>query len=198
MARPTEAGEQTVTLSLPVRTMLEGDLLLEHAIDRETLYRFSFAIVPAGILGRSETVVIGGSQGVHGTGLLTRAAAKANGEINPAATLMIALRALCQALGIGEIHGVRADNQPVVYARADHNLGAYDSLWAQHGGSAQGGFYVMDARLSDDSQSLDSGHRSRTRRKRRLKQAILDDILTGLMPHVGSDIIPFDLPIAAE
>ena len=193
----TEAGEQTVRLRLPVRTMLEGDLLLEHALDGETLYRLSFAFVPAGILGRRDTVVIGGSQGVHGTGLLTRTAAKANGEINAAATLMIALRALCQALGIDDIHGVRADNQPVVHARADHNLGAYDTLWSQHGGVAQGGFYVMDAQLSDTSQGLDSGHKSRTRRKRRLKQTILAEILSGLAPHVGRDA-GFDLPMAAE
>ncbi len=194
----TEAGEQTVTLSLPVRTMLEGDLLLEHAVDGTTLYRFSFAFVPAGVMGPRETMVVGGSQGVHGTGLLTRSAAKANGEINPAATLMIALRALCQAMGIDDIHGVRADNQPVVHAKADHNLGAYDTLWAQHGGVPSAGFYVMEAQLSDASQSLDSGHKSRTRRKRRLKQAILSDILQALAPYAGGEIVPYDLPIAAE
>lgn len=194
----TEAGEQTVTLSLPVRTMLEGDLLLEHAIDGTTLYRFSFAVVPAGILGPRESAVIGGSQGTHGTGLLTRTAAKANGEINPAATLMVALRALCQALGINDIYGVQAHNQPVVYAKADHNLGAYDTLWSQHGGVPRSGFHVMDAQLSDTQQSLDSGHKSRTRRKRRLKQAIFAEILAALAPHIGGESLLFDLPIAAE
>ncbi len=194
----TDAGEQTVTLRLPFRTMLEGDLLLEHAIDGVTLYRFSFAFVPAGIIGPRETVVIGGSQGVHGTGLLTRCAAKANGEINPAATLMIALRALCQTLGINDIHGVRADNQSVVYNRPDQNLGAYDTLWAQHGGVSQNGFYLMDANLSDCAQSIDSGHKSRTRRKRRLKQAILAEIHAGFAPYIGGDVAPVYLPIAAE
>ena len=194
----TEAGEQTVTLSLPVRTMPEGDLPLEHAVDGMPLYRFSFAIVPAGVLGRRERMVIGGSQGVHGTGLLMRAAAKANGEISPAATLMIALRALCRALGIDDIHGVKADNQPVVHARADDNLGAYDALWVQHGGASLDGFYLMDAQPSDAGQNLESGHKSRTRRKRRLKQAILGEILSGLAPLVGGDILPLEVPMAAE
>ncbi len=195
---PTEAGEQTVTLRLPFRTMLEGDLLLEHAVDGTTLYRFSFAFVPAGIVGAREGVVIGGSQGIHGTGLLGRTAAKTNGEISPAAMLMIALRAICQALDIEDIHGVRADNQPVVYASADHHLGAYDNLWAQHGGASHNGFYVMDAALSDTLQAVDSGHKSRTRRKRRLKQAYLAEIYANFAPHVGGDAIPAYLPMAAE
>ena len=194
----TDAGEQTVTLRLPCRTMLEGDLVLEHALDGTVLHRFSFALIPAGIVGPREAVIIGGSQGVHGTGLLTRAAARANGEISPAATLMIALRAMCQALGIDHIHGVRADNQPVVHAMAECNLGAYDVLWTQHGGQAKGGFYVMDAQLSDCTQSIDSGHKSRTRRKRRLKQAMLAEMFTGFAPHVGGHIEPAYLPIAAE
>lgn len=194
----TEAGEQTVTLRLPFRTMLEGDLLLEHALDGTTLYRFSFAFVPAGIVSAHESVVIGGSQGIHGTGLLGRTAARANGEINPASMLMIALRAICQALDIHDIYGVRADNQPVVYAKADHHVGAYDQLWAQHGGVAHDGFYAMEASLSDSSQAVDSGHKSRTRRKRRLKQALLAEIYANFFPHVGGEILPAYLPMAAE
>jgi len=194
----TDAGEQTATLRLPFRTMLEGDLLLEHALDGAVLYRFSFAFVPARVVSARETVIIGGSQGVYGTACITRAAARANGEVSPAATLMIALRAICQALDIPEIYGVCADNQPVVHSQAEHNSGAYDALWAQHGGVPQNGFYAMDAQLSDSAQSIDSGHKSRTRRKRRLKQAILAEIRAGFAPYVDNYIVPAYLPIAAE
>ncbi len=56
----------------------------------------------------------------------------------------------------------------------------------------------MDAQLSDCAQSVDSGHKSRTRRKRRLKQAILADIQSNFAVHVAGEAEPAYLPIAAE
>ena len=193
-----DAGRQSVTLSLPVRTMLEGDLLLEFQLDGAPLYRFSFAIVPAGIVGGQETIVIGGSQGVPGTGQLARAAAKANGEISPASMLMLALRGICQCLDLSEIHGVAVHNQPVMNAKADVACGAYDALWQQNGGTACNGFYVMPVSLNDAAQDSHGANRSRTRRKRLRKSAILGQIYRYFSGHICAYPSPAYLAIAAE
>ncbi len=177
--------EQTVTLRLPVRTMLEGDLTLDYRLNGEMLYRFSLAFVPGYLLGLADQQVafIGGSQGVHGTAETARRAAKLNGEINAPAMLMIALRAICRTLDIGTICGVTAACQPVIHDAGDHHVSVYDGLWDKHHGIGRDGYYMMPVE-PEESDEVEGANKSRTRRKRRRKQALTDRIAQDFRPYV--------------
>jgi uncharacterized protein VirK/YbjX len=170
-----EHGVQSVRLSLPVRTMLEGDLTLEHCLDGELLHRMSFALIPGSILDISEPCVafIGGMQGKPGSAHTARLAAKDNGEIHPAHMTMIALRGLCQSLGVASICGVKADSQTVVAGAFAAHLAAYDQFWRSQHGEERAGYYLMPAMPAyDDTTHVGAANRSRARRKRRLRMAL--------------------------
>lgn len=191
-------GEQSLVLRLPVRTMLEGDLTLEHVFNGELLHRLSFALAPGAILGLPDRLVafIGGSQGAHSSAQSTRQAARVNGEINAANMTMIALRALCQTLGITTVCGVNADHQPVVADSPERHLTTYDLFWQSQRGEAHQGFYVMPANLTyNDDDEVGAANRSRARRKRRLRMMLTDQIRDNILQQRFGDIV---LPMAAE
>lgn len=172
-------GVQSLRLGLPERTMLEGDLTIEHIFNGERLHRLSFAIAPGHLFGLKDTRIafIGGMQGVWGGATAARLAARNNGEINPANMTMIALRALCQSLGVTAIGGVRADCQPVIAHEAGRREAAYDLFWTSQHGEARPGFYLMPVDLSyEDDAEVGAVNRSRARRKRRLRMALTQEI----------------------
>ena len=181
----TDGRDLSIVLRLPQRTMLEGDLTVEVQFDGTMLHRMSFAFVPGRVLGRPEAnlLFIGGSQGVWGTRELAREAAKLAGEINPPNLLLIALRALGLGLGLPSIAGVAADCQPVVHGAAASRLGAYDELWRANHGADHGGYFIMPVEAPLDGE-IEGANRSRTRRKRRLRQllvATMSDTVAGLL-----------------
>lgn len=190
-----DGHSQSIVLRLPVRTMLEGDLTIEHSLDGERLYRMSFGFVPGHLIDLPDPQVlfVGGSQGVHGTADKARLAARLNGEITPANMLLIALRAVGQAMGIDQICGVAATHQPVVHAKANLSLGAYDDLWIRNHGEAHARFFAMPAWPSENAV-VEGGNKSRTRRKRRLRQALTDQIARDFAVHV----VPPAYSLAAE
>lgn len=183
----------SIVLRLPQRTMLEGDLTVEVQLDGTMLHRMSFAFVPGALLGHPEAnlLFIGGSQGVWGTRELARDAAKLAGEISPANLLMIALRALGFSLGLTAMAGVAADCQPVVGRSAALSRSAYDELWRANHGEDRGGYFVMPLDAPADAR-IEGANRSRTRRKRRLRQALLESMtgnIAGLLrtPAVAAE-----------
>jgi len=186
----------SIVLRLPQRTMLEGDLTLEVQLDGQMLHRMSFAFVPGSVLGLAETnlIFVGGSQGVHGTRELARHAAKLAGEINPPNLLLIALRALGTALGLTTIAGVAAACQAVVGRAETASLGAYDELWRANHGRACDGYFAMPVD-APENEAIEGANRSRTRRKRRLRQAFLQEMIAAVTPLVRT---PAPLAFAAE
>lgn len=172
-------ASQSVTLKIAERTVIEGDLLLEHHLDGLSLHKLSFAFVPGRILNKAcpQVLFIGGSQGLHSSAEQVRHAAKANGEITPANMLIIAMRALGLALGIDHICGVRARCQPVVSDRPEARVSVYDDLWLMNGGVGKPNYYVMPVDTSHDlTKDVEGKNRSRTRRKRRLRQGLTEAI----------------------
>ncbi len=186
----------SIVLRLPQRTMLEGDLTVEVQLDGQMLHRISFAFVPGSVLGRPEAnlVFIGGSQGVHGTRELAREAARLAGEINPPNLLLIALRALAAGMGTAMIAGVAAACQSVVGRADTTSLGAYDDLWRANHGEAHDGYFVMPVDVPEN-EAIEGANRSRTRRKRRLRQAFLQDMIAAVLPLVRT---PAAVAFAAE
>ena len=195
----TQAGEGrvvSIVLRLPQRTMLEGDLTVEVQLDGQMLHRMSFGFVPGGVLGRPEATIlfIGGSQGVHGTREQARQAAKIVGEINPPNLLMIALRALATGLDMTVMAGVAAACQSVVGRAETASLGVYDDLWCANHGEDHGRYFVMPVHTPEDGE-IEGANRSRTRRKRRLRQALLEAMTDTVMTLVR---MPEMTAIAAE
>jgi uncharacterized protein VirK/YbjX len=186
----------SVVLRLPQRTMLEGDLTVEVQLDGQMLHRTSFAFVPGSVLGRPEAnlIFIGGSQGVYGTRELAREAARLAGEINPPNLLLIGLRALATGMGVTTIAGVAAACQSVVGRAETASLGAYDDLWRANHGEARDGYFLMPVD-APENEVIEGAHRSRTRRKRRLRQAVLQDMIKRVLPLMRA---PAAVAFAAE
>ena len=122
--------------------------------------------------------MVGGSQGFPGTPELIRQASKTNGEISPAAMLVLGLQALAKRLGADAILGITADEQTSLRANPEHAKSRYDALWEMSGGQRQGWFYRLPAGVAwNDNSHLSNAHRARARRKRELKERILAQIL---------------------
>jgi uncharacterized protein VirK/YbjX len=169
----------TVSLCMPARHYLEGDLSLVFSVNGVRLHKLSFTCVPGTEVGlEAETVLfVGGSQGFPGTSALIRQASKTIGEICPATMLILALQALARRLGADAILGVSADEQTSLRAQPDLAKSRYDSFWEMTGGERQGRFYRLPGGVAWKATShLSNGHRARARRKRELKERILAQI----------------------
>jgi uncharacterized protein VirK/YbjX len=181
----------TMVLGLPKRTMLEGDLTLELLVNATLIYRLSFSFVPGHVLGMDDrhVLLIGGSQGVHGTADHSRRIARQNSEIPPSGLLLTGLRAIAEALDITTLGGVAAASQSVVHAAPDLHRNAYDDLWTMHHGTLQNGIYLMPVRPADDAV-IEGSHRARTRRKRRYRQGLQAEFVSLFSRYLtGSDAI---------
>ncbi len=165
---------------------MEGELQLRFAF-RSDLFFLTF------ILGSGEPfdvnaasiLYIGGAQGGYRCRAETREAAKLNGEISPAAMLMIAVQALVRAMRVEGLIAVNANHQIArSYAHEQIKLD-YHRFWTEAGGTRDNRYYYLPRdtvpkSLGEVSQS----HRSRTRRKREAKAVVraqIEQTLTELM-----------------
>jgi len=174
-----DATTFTIGLCMPASHYLEGDLSLVFSVNSIRLHKLSFTCVPgeeAGLKART-ALLIGGSQGFPGTSELIRHASKANGEICPAAMLILGLQALANRLGADAILGVGADEQTSLRAHPGEAKSRYDAFWEMSGAERDGRFYRLPTGVAwKDTAHLTSAHRARARRKRELKERILAQI----------------------
>jgi uncharacterized protein VirK/YbjX len=171
----------TIRLSTPGPDYLEGDLSLVFSVNGVRLHRLSFTCIPGKEAGleAGTAVLVGGSQGFPRTAALIRQASKTNGEISPAAMLVLALQALADRLGATAILGVTAHEQTSLRANPEEAKSRYDALWEMCGAERNGRFYRLPAGVAwRDTSHLSNGHRARARRKRELKERILAQVRT--------------------
>jgi len=193
--KPCDDDVLTMVLGLPRRTMLEGDLTLELRVNETMIYRLSFSFVPGHVLGMDDhhVLLIGGSQGVHGTAHHTRRIARQNSEIPPSGLLLTGLRAIAEALDITTLGGVAAASQSVVHNTPDLHRNAYDDLWMTHHGTLHNGIFIMPVKPTDDAV-IEGSHRARTRRKRRYRQGLQAEFVSLFSRY----LIGVEVPAAAE
>jgi hypothetical protein len=178
----------SIRMSLPGRAFMEGDICLVFSMNESVLHTMTFSFVPGEMLGvdAPQVIFIGGSQGTRAESGMHRHAAKSNGEICPATMLLLALRALARALGIGDLVGVCSKDHSTLYitdAPSDYQS-AYDDFWQTNGGERGDRGYRMSAAIPDKPITLaSSSHRSRARRKRARKQELMDEICGALKSH---------------
>jgi len=167
----------SVSLALPGAHFLEGDLSLVASWNERKLYKLTFSFIPGELVGNDFTkaILIGGSQGFPGTGPLFRQAAKSAGEICPATLLLLSVQALAVSLGIPLLLAVPSaeNSNDAVREMPEQALARYDRFWETNGGERYGKFYRLRLDVAGKPMPLVPGHRSRTRRKRELKQRIL-------------------------
>ena len=189
----------SISMSLPDRAFMEGDMGLVFSMNESVLHTMSFSFVPGEMLGVAspQAIFIGGSQGGRAEPGMHRHAAKSNGEICPADMLLLALRALARALGVGDLVGVSCKDhsaRDITDAPSDYQS-AYDNFWQTNGGEHGERGYRMSAAISDKPITLAaSSHRSRARRKRARKQELMDEICGALKSHFhipeGTPMVP--------
>ncbi|HKP97071.1 MAG TPA: DUF535 family protein, partial [Fibrobacteria bacterium] len=174
----------SINLTLPGPTLMEGELCLVFRMDALALFTMTFSIVPGNLVGipSHQTIFIGGFQGTKGHTGTIRYASKAMGEICPSKMLMISIRALGRALGIGIIIGVSSAEHvcETINRFPNEYLSQYDFFWMANGGEPLGKSFKMRVGLSDKpSTSSSASHRARARRKKLLMHTILEEMVQG-------------------
>jgi uncharacterized protein VirK/YbjX len=160
----------------------EGELVFNFVLDGQIVYLLTFSIAPAAPFdGTQDTVVfVGGLQGRPGKASEIRLVSKLNDEINAASALFLALKALANCWQINRIVAISAKYQishdADIYA--DQRSKIYDAFWKDAGGFASSDlFFTLDASFHRAASDPVSGaHKSRTRRKRVLKEALKKEL----------------------
>ncbi|UOA07272.1 DUF535 family protein [Methylobacter sp. S3L5C] len=187
----SECDAHQILLKVPEKTSSEGDLLLEYHFNKNLIYQLTFSFVDGKLMEMNDEqmILIGGSQGLRGSSELIRAASKKNNEICPATALVIALKAITQALDIKTILGLKAQyHVSIKGSSATKGHYGYDDLWVKNYGEESPFFYVMPTSASKDgSESVSGNHHSRTRRRRRKKEEMMNIILNGFIKYISDD-----------
>lgn len=177
-----DGARLSLTLEPSKLAPMEGELQLRFSFKSDLcVLTFLVAQGHAFGLGSSAILFVGGVQGRVGRREELREACKLNGEISPAAMLMLAVQAVARAIGVSEIIGIGDDDQiSMGYSRSRISFD-YHRFWTEAGGIRRGRHYGVPLEtqhkpLSDTPQS----HRSRTRRKREAKSRIRRSIETQL------------------
>jgi uncharacterized protein VirK/YbjX len=161
---------------------MEGELQLRFSF-KSDLCVLTFLVAQGDAFGLDPSTIlfVGGVQGRVGGREELREACKLNGEISPAAMLMLAVQAVARAIGVSEIIGIGEDDQiSMDYSRPRISFD-YHRFWTEAGGIRRGRHYGVPLETPHKPISETSpSHRSRTRRKREAKSRIRRSIETQL------------------
>jgi Protein of unknown function (DUF535) len=159
---------------------MEGEAQLRFSLGNLTLCTLTFCFLEGANIGLPSDVVllIGGLQGAANRRREIRMAAKANGEISPAASLLLAAKAIAMAFRVQYVVGVSTDQHIAWgYAREKISL-SYDDMWLKAGGTrVDEGFFVLAPGTEKPLKDIPISHRQRTRRKRMLQGELQDAVL---------------------
>jgi uncharacterized protein VirK/YbjX len=191
--RPTwssgEAQSQAVWVKANDLLGGEGDLTLAFTAGGLPLYELSFSLAPTSEQSASAAMLIVRIQGARGRFAEIRQATADCGDIAPAHVLVSAAEGVAVALGVSTILGIGNDEQ-LSKASVDKAgcLFDYDVFWESLGGRPRRGWFQFDAPYAGKPLSqTPTTHRRRTRRKRRAKAALRDEVTTAFLArYVGA------------
>lgn len=171
-----DVGDFAIVLEDARLSPMEGESQLRFTMGGLTLCTLSFSFLPGASvdLPCAETMFIGGVQGGAHCRDEIRLAAKANGEISPSAMLMVAARAIVEAMSVDHVVGVSSEFQAAMGYAAEKISLSYDKLWLESGAvqCPSGLFSIMPGSVAKPLDQISRSHRARTRRKRELKAAL--------------------------
>jgi uncharacterized protein VirK/YbjX len=177
-----DSREQDLVIRLERATLapMEGEAQLRFLLGNLTLCTLTFCFLDGASIGLPSDAVllIGGLQGAANRRREIRMAAKANGEIAPAASLILAAKAIAMAFRVQYVVGVSTERHIAWgYAREKISL-SYDDMWLKAGGTrVDEGFFVLAPGMEKPLKDIPISHRPRTRRKRILQGELQDAVL---------------------
>jgi uncharacterized protein VirK/YbjX len=176
----SRAHDLVIRLERATLAPMEGEAQLRFYLGNLTLCTLTFCLLDGASIGLPSGVVllIGGVQGAANCRTEIRMAAKANGEISPAACLLLTAKAIATAFRVQYVVGVSTERQlSWGYAREQLSL-SYDDMWLNAGGTrVDQGFFLLTPGTQKPLRDIPISHRSRTRRKRVLQGELQDAVL---------------------
>lgn len=175
-------GETVYSVNIAFNTewQCEGDLSLIFSRNGKSLFRLSFAIVPGHLVGsRFESVLfVACVQGAKGHFEEIRRATKCCGEVAPQHLLLVAAQAVAQSLSVPCIGGIGNREQISRGSASDATfVFDYESFWRDHFAIRNDIYFEMPLPLYQKPlMEIAIAHRRRTRRKRRFKESVCDEI----------------------
>lgn len=174
---------------------MEGELQLTFSF-RTELFVLTFLLAPGSVfdVDAEEVLFIGGVQGRIGSREEMREAAKLNGEISPAAMLILAVQAFAKVTGVDRIIAIgERDHISVAYSPSKI-LFDYRRFWTEIGGERFGRYYRIPFETRHKPLSeIPLTHRGRTKRKREAKNLIRQS-LERRLKHIFADAVPLIRP----
>ena len=160
----------------------EGDLALVFAADGQPLYELSFSLAPKASGSELAAMLIVRIQGARGRFAEIRRATTGFGDISPAHVLVSAAEGIAEALGVTTILGIRNNEQlSKTCAEKEGCLFDYDAFWESLGGRPRHGWFQFEAPFAPKPLSQTAAsHRRRTRRKRRAKALVREQVTSVL------------------
>ena len=153
---------------------MEGELQLTFSFRTELLV-LTFLLAPGPVFDVSARSVlfIGGVQGRIGSREEMREASKLNGEISPAAMLILAIQAFARAAGVDELIAIgENDHISMAYSPSAIRFD-YCDFWTKAGGARVGPYHRIPIETPQKPLSeIPLTHRGRTKRKREAKSLI--------------------------
>ena len=195
-------GEPPMSIVLERSTLapMEGELQLRFSF-RTDLYVLTFVLVPGTMFGADceRALFVGGVQGRFGAREELRAVSRLNGEISPAAMLILTVQALAAIWDIDAIIGI-ADDEHVARSYSPSKLKFdYHRFWTDAGAVRAGLYYRVPIQTSHKPLSeISLSHRRRTKHKREAKRVVKASIIRTLRNSLQCGYDPTPTAIAAE
>jgi uncharacterized protein VirK/YbjX len=182
----------SIVLESSALAPMEGELQLRFSF-KSDLYVMTFLLAPGEVFDMDceNVLFIGGIQGLINSREEMREAAKSNGEISPAAMLILAIQALGSVMRVGELLAIGEDDQiSMGYSRQNISFD-YGRFWTEAGGVPRGRHYGIPLETPQKPLSeISISHRARTKRKREAKRLIREAIENRfqqlIRPHLES------------
>ena len=172
----------SVHLNLARKEVREGELTFTLRLDGTAIYILQCTIVPGKVVksSASDVILVSRLQGMKGSYKQVQLATKAFSEVAPPALLLAVLHGFAQIAGIDEMAGIAAASQfSYLPEYVDSFRAAYDNFWIELGAKKiTASFYASPIPPQDKSlDAITNGHKSRTRKKRALKQQIAEHVV---------------------
>ena len=157
---------------------MEGELQLRFTL-KSDLYVLTFLLAPGDVFGLDcvNVLFIGGVQGLIGARGEMREASRLNGEISPAAMLILAVQAIGKVMRVDDLIAIGEDDHISTGYSPAKIMFDYRRFWTEAGGERFGAHYRIPMETPHKPiAEIALTHRSRTKRKREAKRCIREEI----------------------
>lgn len=187
----TATSSLHISLGSPTETNKEGDLSLHLFFKNTPIYQLSFSFSPGAIFGLREHNVcfLTRMQTAKGSYELAKELSASLGEVSPQWVLFSALSGIAEAFGIKTIVGISSVHQSSYKAsHAEQLKTTYDNFFESLGVAKNPEqLYIISLPLQlKPIELVTRRHRSRTLKKRQIRNSIREGCYYGLKNHLSN------------